>query len=121
MPQLIVLTVVTLSLVTAVLGVVASLRRAQPGRVELGAAVLTALAVVVQSGFAAWSLIDADPPAQMATVVGYLIGIVFVMPLGTAWAIAERGRYSGYVIAVAGFTVAVMTARLVMLLRGTGV
>ena len=51
---------------------------------------------------------------------GYLLGIVVVLPLAGAWALAERTRWSGIVIAVGGFTVAVMTARLVMLARGTG-
>ena len=37
------------------------------------------------------------------------------------WALAERTRWSGLVVAVGGLTVAVMTARLVMLARGTGV
>jgi hypothetical protein len=52
--------------------------------------------------------------------VGYLLGIVVVLPLAGAWALAERTRWSGVVVAVGGFTVAVMTARLVLLARGTG-
>jgi hypothetical protein len=113
----IVFAVVTLSLVTAGLGAGVSLRKAQPGRVELATAALTSVAALVQSGIAAWRLIVGERPPETATAVGYLIGLVFVMPLGTAWALAEREKYSGYVIAVAGLTVAVMTARLVMLMR----
>jgi len=107
--------VIVLSSVTCLLGVVTSLRKALPALPELVACALTALAVLAQSVWAGVRLIGGYHPAEQATTVGYLIGIALVMPLATAWAFAERVRTSGYVIAVAAFTCAVMTARLLML------
>jgi len=82
---------------------------------------LAALATLVQSVVAGHELLQGRRPPELATYVGYLLGIVVVLPLAGAWALAERTRWSGLVVAVGGFTVAVMTARLVMLARGTGV
>jgi hypothetical protein len=111
--------VVGLSLATALLGLLASARSRPPGRLETAAALLTGTAVIVQSLIAGFRLAGGARPAELSTTVGYLIGIAFVMPIGVAWALAERTRWSGAVLAVAAFTVAVMTARLRML-WGTG-
>jgi hypothetical protein len=107
--------VVAASLLTAVLGLVASARGRAPGQIVLGAGLLTGIVTIVQSLVAGFRLAGGAHPAELATTIGYLIGIAFVMPVGVAWAVAERGRWSGAVIAVAAFTVAVMTARLVVL------
>lgn len=118
MPIPLVAAVVTASLLTVLSGVVVSLRGRSPGRVTVGLGVLAAVAVLVLSGWAAARLVAGERPPELATTIGYLLGIVVVLPLGLAWALADRNRYSGYVVAVAGFTVAVMTARVVMLWRG---
>ncbi len=113
-------TVVVLSLLALVCGVVVAVRDRPPGPVTLAVTVLAALATLLQSLVAGYELTQGSRPAELATYVGYLIGIAIVLPLAGTWAVAERTRWSGLVIAVAGFTVAVMTARLVMLARGTG-
>jgi hypothetical protein len=110
--------VVLASSVTCLLGAATSLRKALPGLAELVACAVTALAVLAQSVVAGTRMLGGYHPAEQATTIGYLIGIVLVMPLATAWAYAERVRTSGYVIAVAAFTCAVMTARLLMLWNG---
>jgi hypothetical protein len=113
-------TVVVLSLLALVCGVVVAVRDRPPGLVTLAVTALAALATIVQSLVAGYEVTQGSRPAELATYVGYLIGIAVILPLAGAWAVAERTRWSGLVVAVAGFTVAVMTARLVMLARGTG-
>jgi hydrogenase/urease accessory protein HupE len=112
--------VVTLSLLALVCGVVVAVRDRPPGRWTLALTALAALVTLVQSVVAGYDLLQGRRPPEFATYVGYLVGIVVVLPLAGAWALAERTRWSGIVVAVGGFTVAVMTARLVMLARGTG-
>jgi hypothetical protein len=112
--------VVTLALLALACGVVVAVRDEPPGRVTLGVTALAALATLVQSLAAGWDLVQGARPDEFGTYVGYLVGVVFVLPLAGAWALAERTRWSGLVVAVGGFTVAVMTARLVMIARGTG-
>jgi ribose/xylose/arabinose/galactoside ABC-type transport system permease subunit len=112
--------VVTLALLALVCGVVVAVRDRPPGRVTLGVTGLAALVTLVQTLVAGYDLVQGRRPPELATYVGYLLGIVVVLPLAGAWALAERTRWSGAVVAVGGFTVAVMTARLVLLARGTG-
>jgi len=112
--------VVTLSLLVLVCGVVVAVRDRPPGRVTLAVTGLAAVATLLQSVVAGYDLLQGRRPPELATYVGYLLGIVVVLPLAGAWALAARTRWSGLVVAVGGFTVAVMTARLVMLARGTG-
>ena len=112
--------VVTLALLALVCGVVVAVRGRPPGRVTLAMVGLAALATLAQSVVAGYDLVQGRRPPELATYVGYLVGIVVVLPLAGAWALAERTRWSGVVVAVGGFTVAVMTARLVLLARGTG-
>ena len=116
-----VVVVLVTSSVTFLLGLASSLRKALPGRAELISAVVTGVAVLVQSLVAAVRMIGGVHPQEQATTIGYLAGIVIVMPLAVVWAYAERVRSSGYVIAVAAFTCAVMTVRLVTLWRGGSV
>lgn len=121
MPSFLVAVVVGSALVTAALGLFTSLRARPLGRAEVGSATLTAAAVLIMTVVGIVLLITGSRPAELATAIGYLLGIAVVMPLGLLWALADQNRYSGYVVAVAGFTVAVMTARLVMLWRVPGV
>jgi hypothetical protein len=116
-----VVVVIVLSSLACLLGLATSLRRALPGRLLLIAAAATGLAVIVQSAVATVHLIGGEHPSEQATTIGYLAGIVFVMPLAVVWAYADRVRSSGYVVAVAAFTCAVMTVRLVTLWQGGNV
>jgi hypothetical protein len=116
----IVAAVVTVALLASACGVVGAVRNRPPGRVTLAVAGVGAVLALVQSILAAADLIRGSRPPETATYIGYLIGIVVVLPLAVAWSVAERTRWSGVVVAVGGFTVAIMTARLVLLSRGTG-
>jgi hypothetical protein len=112
--------VVTVALLAAASGAVVAVRDRPPGGVTLALAALGALLTVGQSVAAAVDLVQGRRPAETATFIGYLVGIVVVLPLAILWALAERTRWSGLVVAVGGFTVAIMTARLVILWRGSG-
>jgi hypothetical protein len=112
--------VVTAALLTSLCGAVTAIRNRPPGRITLAVAALAAVLTLVQSVLAGIDLARGSEPPETATYIAYLIGIVVVLPLAVAWATAERTRWSGVVVAVGGFTVAIMTARLVMLARGTG-
>jgi hypothetical protein len=113
--------VVTVGLLASATGAVAAVRDRPPGRVTLALAALGALLTVGQSVAAAVDLLQGRRPPETATYIGYLVGIVVVLPLAIVWALAERTRWSGLVVAVGGFTVAIMTARMLMLWRGAGV
>jgi hypothetical protein len=112
--------VVTVALLASVCGGVVAVRDRPPGRVTLAVAGVGAVLTLAQSVLAAIDLVRGSRPPETATYIGYLIGIVVVLPLAVAWSLAERTRWSGVVVAVGGFTVAIMTARLVLLSRGTG-
>lgn len=47
----------------------------------------------------------------VAEIVGYLIATVVVLPIGAALAHGERSRYGSVVLAIAGFTLAVLVLR----------
>lgn len=120
MHSALVVTVVASALLAAVAGLLAAARDRPCGRVTLALVALAALATAVQSVVATVGLVQGRRPPELATFVGYLAGIVVVLPLAGGWALAERTRWSGVVVAVGGFTVAVMTARLLLLWRGAG-
>ena len=54
-------------------------------------------------------------PEEFGTTIGYLIGILVLIPAAWFWANVERTRYSGLVLAVSGLAVSVMTLRLMQL------
>ena len=53
--------------------------------------------------------------ASRVTVIGYLLGIVLVLPAAVLWGWAERTRWTPAVVALGGFTVMAMAARLNMM------
>ena len=86
-----------------------------PGRAQLLFAAVVWLATVVQSVVAAVRLVAGFRPVEPATTIGYLIGIVLLIPLAWFWANSERTRWSGVVLAVAALSVLAMTLRLLTL------
>jgi hypothetical protein len=107
-------------LVLAVIGGVAYLRNRTTGMVALGAAIAVELVVLVQVVWATVQLVQGTRPTEQATFIGYLAGVVFVLPIAVFWSLAERTRWNGVVLAVASITVAFMTLRLQMMWRTTG-
>ena len=76
-------------------------RRQPPGKAQLLFAALLEVVVIVQTVIASASLALGFRPAEFATTIGYLIGIVILIPVAWLWANSERTRFSGVVLAVA--------------------
>ena len=96
----------------AVIGVIAVVRNAEPGRLAFLAAALLELLLIAQSVVAAVSLAQGHHVAEPATVIGYLFAVVVMVPASATWILAERTRWNGAVLAVAALASAVMTLRL---------
>ena len=60
-------------------------------------------------------LAGGDRPDSTVTFVAYLVGVLFVVPAGTFWSVAEKSRPSTLVLTVACLAVAVMTGRLLQM------
>lgn len=80
--------------------------------VELGLLALTV------TGFV--SLAVTDRAVDGLSFGAYLVGILFVLPVGAAWAWLERSRWSSGVLVVACLAVPVMIVRMDQLWTATG-
>lgn len=89
------------------------------GRAQLIANVVLGVAALAQSVIAIIQLIQGYRPVEFAVTIGYLIVAVIVVPLGLLWAISDRSRFAGGVLAVAGFAELALTLRLLQLWSGT--
>ena len=107
--------VMTLSAVMVVWGVITAVADKPPGKAQLLYAAGVEVVTLIQSVVAFVVLAQGFRPAELATTIGYLIGIVVLIPVAWFWANVERTRFSGVVLAVAGLAVAVMTLRLLQL------
>jgi hypothetical protein len=107
--------VIALAAVAAIWGLVTAVANKPPGRAQLLFAAGVEVVTVVQSIIAAAKLVAGFRPVEFATTIGYLIGIVILIPVAWLWANAERNRFSGIVLAVAALAVLAMTLRLLVL------
>ena len=101
-------------------GIVTALVNKAPGNAQIYAAGLLELLVIVQSIAAAVQLVGGYRPLEFATTIGYLIGIVVLVPIAVFWALSERTRFSGVVMGVAALAVLAMTLRLLNLWSAVG-
>jgi hypothetical protein len=108
-------TVVALCGVAIIWGLITAAADKPPGKAQLLFAAFLELVVVVQTVIASVQLVLGFRPAEFATTIGYLIGIVILIPVAWFWANSERTRFSGVVLAVAALAVLGMTLRLLML------
>lgn len=104
--------VLALAGVAVVWGLLTAVVDKPPGKAQLIFAAVVELAVLVQSLVALARFALGYRPRESATTVGYLIGIVLLIPVAWFWANSERTRFSGVVLAVAALSVLVMTVRL---------
>jgi hypothetical protein len=107
--------VVALAGVAVIWGLVTAAANKPPGKAQLLFAAGVEVVTVVQSIIAAIKLAAGFRPAEVATTIGYLIGIVILIPIAWLWANVERNRFSGVVLAVAALGVLAMTLRLLVL------
>lgn len=112
--------VIGIAIIAAIWGVVAAITRKPPGNLQFYWSFLTELAVIAQSVVGIVAIIGGRGPAETATAIGYLIGIVVLMPVGIWWAVVDRSRYSGLVMTIAGVAIAVMSLRLLQLWSAAG-
>ena len=107
--------VIALAGVTVIWGLVTAVANKPPGKAQLLFAAVVEIVTVVQSIIAAATLVAGARPVELATTIGYLIGIVILIPIAWLWANVERSRFSGIVLAVAALGVLAMTLRLLVL------
>lgn len=96
-------------------GVVTAAVNKPPGKAQLLYAAGVEVVTLLQTVVALVALAQGFRPVELATTIGYLIGVVVLIPVAWFWANVERTRFSGVVLAVAGLAVAVMTLRLLQL------
>jgi hypothetical protein len=108
-------TVVALAGVSVIWGIVSAIANKPPGKAQLLYAAGLEAVTVVQSIIAVAKIIGGFRPVELATTIGYLIGIVILIPIAWLWANVERNRFSGVVLAVAALAVLAMTLRLLVL------
>ncbi len=107
--------VLALAGASVVWGIITTIADKPPGKAQLLFAAAVWLVTVVQSIIAGVRLAAGFRPQSPATLLGYLIGIVLLIPVAWFWANSERTRYSGLVLAVAALAVLAMTLRLLTL------
>ena len=107
-------TIVCLALCVAVLVTtgVRSLRDQPVAVLELGAAGLLEIGVLVYVAARIVDLVRGPKPASVVVAVAYLIGIVLVMPVTALLGLAEKTRWGPVVLAVGALVVAVLFARI---------
>lgn len=112
--------VLALAAIGVIWGVITAIADKPPGKAQLLYAAGVEVVVVVQSIIAFVQLAGGFRPVERATTIGYLIGIVVLIPVAWLWANVERTRFSGVVLAVAAFAVLAMTLRLLVLWTPAG-
>jgi hypothetical protein len=111
--------VIVCSLLLMLASLVTAVRDRSMGMVLLVGFAVLEVAVLVQAGFVIAAVAGGAGPADKATLFGYIGGQVLIPPAGVFLALAERSRWGPAILAVAGFAIAVMTARLLQIWQGT--
>jgi len=112
--------VIALAGAATIWGLVTAVANKPPGKAQLLFAAGVEVVTVAQSIIAAAKLAAGFRPVELATTIGYLIGIVILIPIAWFWANVERNRFSGIVLAVAALAVLAMTLRLLVLWTPAG-
>ena len=102
-------TVSVLALVSMCWGLLTAVLDQPPGKAQLLYAAGLEVVVLVQSVVGLVRLAGGFRPVETATTIGYLVGIVVLLPVAWFWANSERTRFSGIVLAVAAAAVAAVS------------
>lgn len=78
----------------------------------LGGLAVLEIGLVVQLVVGIVQLVGGDHEVSALTFVGYLLGILVLLPLGAAWALAEPTRAGTAVLVVATLVIPVLIVRL---------
>lgn len=111
---------VVASLVLAVVAVVYLVIDRSPDRTLLLGLAALELALLVQLVIGIVQLTTGQGQVSTVTFLGYLIGIVVVLPLTTLWALGEPGRAGTGVLLVGLLVVPVLVARLQQIWSASG-
>ncbi|MGY1724946.1 hypothetical protein [Blastococcus sp. SYSU DS0533] len=114
-----VVAITVVAALVALTGLASTVARRRTGLVHLAGAGLLEALLVLQAVVALTRMGDGTP-ADTATFLGYLFGVVLIPVAGVLWAQAERTRWAGTVLAVAAAAVGVMAWRLLQLWEATG-
>ena len=113
-------TITVVALLLAAVGAASTVAGRRIGLIHLAGAGVLELLLLLQAGIAGAALAGGTRPADAATFLSYLIGVLLVPVAGVLWARTEPTRWAGTVIAVAALVVAVMVWRLLQLWEATG-
>ena len=105
-------TIIVAGLALAAYATVMTIRDRRMGGVLLAALGVLEILLLVQVGVVVAKLAGGGHPAQLATLIGYLIALPFVPLAAGAWGAMERSRWGPAVIAAAGLVAAVLMVRL---------
>ncbi|MFN8078619.1 MAG: hypothetical protein U0Q19_03550 [Kineosporiaceae bacterium] len=107
-------------LALTVIGLVMAARDRMQAGFLLGFCLVLEVVVLAQVIVAAVGLVRGHAVASRATLIGYLLGIILVLPAAVVWGWAERTRWTPAVVALGGFTVMAMAARITMMWANGG-
>ncbi|WP_101789886.1 hypothetical protein [Nonomuraea indica] len=111
--------VITGSLLLALASLITAVRDRAMGVILLVGFALLEVAVLVQAGVVIAAVAGGEGAGvSKGTLFGYLGGQAVIPPAGVFLALAERSRWGTAILVVAGFAVAVMTARLLQIWQG---
>ncbi|SEG80374.1 hypothetical protein SAMN04489712_11370 [Thermomonospora echinospora] len=111
--------IIVAALVIAGYGLLAALRDRPMDRLHLAGLTVVEALLLAQAVLGLVKVAGDEGPAETATFVGYLLGILLIPPAGAGWGLLERSRWGPAVIVVAGLAVAVMTVRMNQIWSGT--
>lgn len=100
------------SVAVALWALVLVVRNRAPGKPILAGIAVIELLLLAQVAISVVLMIGGERPGSMVTFLAYLVGSLLVLPIGTAWALAERSRSSTGVLAVACVTIPVLILRM---------
>ncbi|MEU5878954.1 hypothetical protein [Spirillospora sp. NPDC047279] len=105
-------TIIVVSLLGAAYSLVTALRDRPMDVGHLIMLGLVEVLLVVQAVLGFVKLGDDQGPADSATFIGYMLGILLIPAAGAGWGVLERSRWGPGVIVVACLSVAVMIVRM---------
>lgn len=104
--------------VTAIWGIGTAIANRPPGNLQIYWAGLTELGILAQTILGFVAIAGGRWPREQPTAIGYLLGIVVIIPVAIVWSLSERTRFSSLIMTIAGAAVAVMSIRLLQIWSG---
>lgn len=104
---------VAVSLAAAFIAVGYALAGSPPNDYTLGATLLVAIMLVLQVVMTVWQQVAGfSPTGDIVEFWSYLVTAVLIPPAAIVWGLIERSRWSTLVLAIVGFSIAVMVYRM---------